>query len=91
MLLAALACPPGHGVVLSWQSGGGYSASAYYKVYRSQDGAAFGLAATVQQSTPAWTDSTVASGHSYAYYVTAYDAQQGGESKPSNTFTAVLP
>lgn len=86
------ACPPGHGVVLSWQSGGGYSQAAYYKVYRSQDGAAAAVVASVGQQTPTWTDSTVASGHAYAYWVTAYDPLvDPQESRPSNTFAVTIP
>jgi hypothetical protein len=97
LLTVLLACPNGHGVVLQWKSGGGYSATVVYRVYRQQNGAPATVASTVPQATPTWTDSTIARGHTYTYWVTAYDehgAETGDravESGPSNTWSVSIP
>ena len=78
--------PVQHSVALSW----GPSASAVtgYRVYRD-DGAGF-LPLTAVVTNLAYTDTTVVSGNTYHYAVTAVDAL-GAESPFSNEATAVIP
>jgi hypothetical protein len=63
---------------------------AEYNVYRSEDGGAFALLATVPVSpvAPAYLDESVTSGTSYTYRVTALDPSLN-ESAPSNEVSQV--
>jgi alpha-glucosidase len=63
---------------------------AEYNVYRSEDGGAFALLATVPVSpvAPAYLDEAVASGTEYTYRVTALDPSLN-ESGPSNEVSQV--
>jgi hypothetical protein len=78
--------PLPHSVVLSW----GPSASSVvgYRVYRDNGSGYSPLSAIVSELT--YTDSTVASGGTYHYVVTAVDTA-GDESPYSNEATAVIP
>ena len=62
-----------------------------YKVYRSISGASsYQLLNSAVNTGTTFTDTTVANGQSYVYYVTSVDVA-GGESVPSNTFDATIP
>jgi len=77
-----------HTVSLSWDASG--SPVLGYRVYRSSvSGADFALM-TATIADPAFIDSTVASGHTYYYVVTAVDAA-GVESAFSNQVSAAIP
>jgi fibronectin type 3 domain-containing protein len=78
-----------HSVALTWQADS--SASAGYNVYRSM--AASGPYAKVNYPSAratAYTDSSVQSGQSYYYVVTAVDLA-GSESSPSAQVSVVIP
>jgi hypothetical protein len=80
---------PNHSVHLAWNSSP--SQIAGYKVYRADISG--GPYATISPSTvdsPAYDDSTVASGGSYYYVVTAVN-RSGDESQYSNESAAVIP
>ena len=62
-----------------------------YKVYRSINGASsYQLLNSAVNTGTTFTDTTVANGQSYVYYVTSVDVA-GAESVPSNTFDATIP
>ncbi len=62
-----------------------------YKVYRSISGASsYLLLNSAVNAGTAFTDTTVANGQSYVYYVTSVDVA-GVESAPSNTFDVTIP
>lgn len=62
-----------------------------YKVYRSIGGASsYQLLNSAVNTGTTFTDTTVANGQSYVYYVTSVDVA-GGESVPSNTFDVAIP
>ena len=46
---------------------------AEYAIYRSEDGEAFSLLATIPSTSTTYTDEAVASGTTYGYRVTALD------------------
>ncbi len=77
-----------HSVTLSWNPSTSSGVTAY-KVYRSTSATGtYTLLSSVGTSNTA-TDSTVASGQTYYYVVTA--VSNGTESAHSNTATAVIP
>jgi len=79
----------GHRVELDWNPPGTSSnLVSSYKVYRANGTASFTKIATTGQ--PSYTDTAVQSGNTYKYYVTSVGSS-GGESKPSNTFSATIP
>ena len=61
---------------------------AEYAIYRSEDGGAFGLLATIAATSTAYTDESVSSGTIYSYRVTALDPSLN-ESDPSNEVSQV--
>jgi hypothetical protein len=75
-----------HTVDLSWDVDSG---AVSYSVYRAPSGGSYALQASAITGT-AYTDSTVISGQTYLYAVTATDAS-GQESGYSNIATAVIP
>jgi len=84
--LSAASTP--HQVELTWNAPADSSAVSNYKVYRALSGTgSFARVAVTGQTT--YTDTAVQSGNAYDYYVTS--SGSGGESKPSNTFTAKIP
>jgi hypothetical protein len=77
-----------HSVALTWNPS--TSTVAGYRVYRSEaSGSSFSVLSGTQNAL-AYTDSTVASGTTYYYVVTAVDSA-GNESVNSNQVTAVIP
>jgi Abnormal spindle-like microcephaly-assoc'd, ASPM-SPD-2-Hydin/Transmembrane protein 131-like N-terminal len=81
--------PPNHSVHLAWNSSPSHIAG--YKVYRGDISG--GPYATISSSTtdsPAYDDSTVASGSTYYYVVTAVN-RSGDESQYSNESAAIIP
>lgn len=78
--------PVQHTVALSWGPSG--SPVAGYRVYRDEGSGFSPLSAILPDLT--YTDSTVTSGSTYRYVVTAVDSS-GGESPYSNDATAVIP
>jgi hypothetical protein len=78
--------PSLHSVTLTW----GPSASSVigYRVYRDDGNGLSPLSAVLTNLS--YTDSTVVSGSTYEYAVTAVDSE-GGESAYSNQVTAVIP
>lgn len=81
--------PVAHSVDLSWQAS--TSTINGYRVYRStQSGGGYQAIFTNPIAGLAFTDSTVQSGETYFYVVTAVDAQ-GIESRFSNEATAAIP
>ncbi|WP_109485558.1 choice-of-anchor D domain-containing protein [Occallatibacter savannae] len=80
----------GHRVELSWSPPAASSNPvANYKVYR-ETGSSGGFAKVATTAQPTYTDTNVQSGTTYNYYVTSVGSA-GGESQPSNTFTATIP
>lgn len=80
----------GHRVELSWNPPAASSDPvSSYRIYRQtgSNGAFTKLTTTAQ---PTYTDTGVQSGTTYHYYVTSVSSA-GGESTPSNTFTATIP
>jgi glycosidase len=61
---------------------------AEYAIYRSEDGGAFPLLATIDAAATAYLDESVASGSEYTYRVTAIDPSLN-ESAPSNEVSQV--
>ncbi|TAJ98873.1 MAG: alpha-amylase [Chloroflexota bacterium] len=59
-----------------------------YAIYRSEDGGAFGILATIAAASTEYTDDSVAGGAEYTYRVTALDPSLN-ESAPSNEVTQV--
>ena len=86
--LAATSSP--HQVELSWNAPADSSKPvSNYKVYRAAGGSgSFAKIGVTGQTT--YTDTNVQSGNTYDYYVTSMGSS-GGESTPSNTFTAKIP
>ena len=85
---AATTASTPHQVELTWNAPADSSAVSNYKVYRALSGTgSFARVAVTGQTT--YTDTGVQSGNAYDYYVTS--SGSGGESKPSNTFTAKIP
>jgi hypothetical protein len=86
--LSATSTP--HHVELNWNAPADPSQPVSgYKVYRAIGGTgSFAKIAVTGQTT--YTDTNVQSGDTYKYYVTSLGSS-GGESKPSNTFTAKIP
>ena len=80
----------GHRVELSWSPPNSSSDPvSNYKIYR-ETGSSGGFAKVATTAQPTYTDTNVQSGTTYHYYVTSVGSS-GGESKPSNTFTATIP
>lgn len=78
-------------VQLSWDSPSSSDPVAGYRIYRSLDGSAqYQLLSSSLTAQTAFTDSSVQSGQTYEYYVTAVDTS-GAESAPSNTATVAVP
>jgi len=79
-------------VDLSWDAPANSSDPvAGYKVYRAVSGSSsYQLLDTSVDSTNNYTDATVDSGTSYAYYVESVDAK-GDASGPSNTYEVTIP
>ncbi|HKW16780.1 MAG TPA: hypothetical protein VJO35_04670 [Terriglobales bacterium] len=76
-----------HSVNLSW--GASTTAGVTYNLYRSDSsGSGYALVASAL-TTLSYSDTTVASGTTYYYVVTAFDG--GAESSYSNQATAVVP
>jgi hypothetical protein len=75
-----------HSVALSW--GASNSSVSGYRVYRDDGSGLSPLTSVIPDLT--YTDTTVVSGSTYHYAVTAVDAL-GGESPFSNEATAVIP
>lgn len=65
---------------LNWQDTSGVSPG--FHVYRNADSAGYVLYQTIGPNVTTTQDSAVTSGHSYRYYVTAFNGV--GESGPSN-------
>lgn len=64
---------------------------AGYDVYRAVSGStSYQMVNTSATTATSYTDTTVADGTSYVYYVVSVDAE-GNESAPSNTYTATIP
>jgi fibronectin type 3 domain-containing protein len=64
---------------------------ATYNVYRAVSGStSYTVIGSTTSSSTAYSDSTVASGTTYVYYVTGVDAE-GNESAPSNVYSATIP
>lgn len=62
-----------------------------YRMYRAPSGSSiYTMLASIPASTTAYTDASIASATTYAYYVTAVDSS-GAESVPSNTATVAVP
>jgi hypothetical protein len=78
--------PVPHSVLLSW--GPSTSVVAGYRVYRDNGSGLLPLTSVISDLT--YTDTSVVSGDTYHYAVTAVDAA-GGESSFSNEVTAVIP
>ena len=78
--------PLPHSVALSWGPSAGSVAG--YRIYRDDGSGYSPLSAVIPDLT--YTDSSVASGSTYRYVVTAVDAS-GDESVYSNEATAVIP
>jgi len=90
-LLILEACPA-HYAVFTWSPGASYPASVVYHVYRSQlPATGFVMVATEPLSTPNYGDTSVVSGQTYYYRVTAYDTSSARESLPSPTVSTVIP
>ena len=86
--LAATSSP--HQVELSWNAPADSSKPvSSYKVYRAAGGTGSFAKITVTGQTT-YTDTNVQSGDTYDYYVTSLGSS-GGESTPSNKFTAKIP
>ena len=78
-----------HSVMLSWAAS--TSSVSGYNVYRStSSGSGYGKISSGLVSALAYSDSTVQSGTTYYYVVTAVDSS-GNESTDSNQATAVIP
>ena len=78
--------PVSHSVFLSW--GSSASAVAGYRVYRDNGSGLLPLTSVIPDLT--YTDTSVVSGSTYNYAVTAVDAT-GVESSFSNEVTAIIP
>jgi HYDIN/CFA65/VesB-like, Ig-like domain len=78
--------PVAHSVLLSWSPSA--SAVAGYRVYRDNGSGLLALTSVIPDL--AYTDTSVVSGSTYHYAVTAVDAA-GAESTLSNEVTAVIP
>jgi len=79
----------GHRVELSWNPPVATSNPiSGYKVYRATGTGSFAKIAS--PTPPSYTDTSVQSGNTYKYYITSLGSS-GGESAPSNTFTATIP
>ncbi len=62
-----------------------------YKIYREvSGGSSYELLNTTVDSLTAYSDTTVADGTAYTYYVTSVDAS-GTQSAPSNAYTVTIP
>lgn len=80
----------GHRVELSWNPPASSSNPvSNYKVYR-ETGSNGGFAKVAATAQSTYTDTSVQSGTTYHYYVTSVGSN-GGESKPSNTYTVTIP
>lgn len=77
-------------VHLSWEEGAPSAQGTGFKVYRSVDGGAYSLIATLGISTLSYDDTNVSEGHKYSYHVTEYNDINGGES-PAAAITVYLP
>jgi hypothetical protein len=84
--LSPTPAPVQHSVSLSW--GPSTSSVAGYRVYRDDGAGLLPLSAVIPDLT--YTDSTVVSGTTYHYAVTAVDPA-GDESPYSNEVTAIVP
>jgi len=64
---------------------------AGYDIYRAPSGSSsYQLLNSAVDASTAYTDTTVANGTAYQYYVTSVDAE-GNQSAPSNIFTITIP
>lgn len=79
-----------HNVVLNWKAS--VTTGVSYNIYRASTlgGGTYVLLNTQPLSTLSYTDSTVRSGNSYVYAVTAMDAS-GNQSSFSNSVNAAIP
>jgi ASPM-SPD-2-Hydin domain-containing protein/centrosomal CEP192-like protein len=80
----------GHRVELNWNPPAASSNPVSgFRVYRAT-GSAGSFAKLASTGPPSYTDTNVQSGNTYKYYITSLGSS-GGESAPSNTFTATIP
>lgn len=81
-----------HQVILTWNAPSTSTVPvAGYNIYRASAGSSSYQLMNAAVDVPTnYTDSTVKSGTSYAYYVESVDAQ-GNQSAPSNTFSVNIP
>jgi hypothetical protein len=80
----------GHRVELNWTPPGASSNPiSGFRIYRAT-GSAGSFAKLASTGPPSYTDTNVQSGNTYKYYITSLGSS-GGESAPSNTFTATIP
>ena len=74
-------------VAIAWTAPGDADV-AEYAIYRSEDGGAFALLATIAATSTSYVDEAVASGTTYGYRVTALDPSLN-ESAPSNEVSQI--
>ncbi len=88
----AAATKPSYQVKLSWSLPSSSSdATAGFDIYReASGGSSYQLLNQTPISSSSYTDTTVANGVTYDYYVESVDAS-GNQSGPSNVFTAAIP
>jgi fibronectin type 3 domain-containing protein len=80
-----------YSVDLKWDAPSGTSVPvASYEIFRTVSGGSYSMIGTTSSGTTEYTDSTVADGTTYLYYVVSVDSS-GTVSSPSNTWTAVIP
>jgi hypothetical protein len=80
-----------YSVKLSWEAPTNSSVPvASYEVFRAVSGATYSMIGTTSSGTTQYTDSSVADGTTYLYYVVSVDTSNN-VSTPSNTWTAVIP
>lgn len=88
------ACPPQstplHVIVVTWTNTG-YAPTVHYEIYKSIDGTTFTLATTQPLSVTTWVDASGVIGHTYWYYMVAYDPTTGLTSPPTVTKNQVVP
>jgi hypothetical protein len=79
-------------VSLTWDAPGSSSIPVVgYNVYRANSGtSSYSIVNPSLDASTAYTDTTVADGSSYMYYVVSVDAE-GNQSVPSSTFNALIP
>lgn len=76
-------------VSLSWQNNQSDVARVYdgLRIYRRVDGGGWQVISTVPPSTSSYTDSLIDAGHSYSYYVEAYNKAGSAQTPIASTST----